>query len=89
MAARCRNSSCEVSRRLRSLLRAYDAAGRFGGEVFLLVLPGADACNARVVAERLGVACTDAVGFESSALILVADQALYRNKAAGRNRVEL
>jgi two-component system cell cycle response regulator len=102
---------CEVSRRMRSLLRAYDAAGRYGGEEFLLVLPGADACSAQVVAERLrehvhatpvtgesvshevsvsiGLACTDAVGFESSALILVADQALYRAKAAGRNRVEL
>jgi two-component system, cell cycle response regulator len=101
---------CEISHRIRSQLRAYDTAGRYGGEEFLLVLPGADERNARVVAERvrngvhatpvtgesfshevsvsIGLACTDAVGFESPALILVADQALYRAKAGGRNRVE-
>jgi two-component system cell cycle response regulator len=100
----------EIGRRIRSLLRAYDAAGRYGGEEFLLVLPGADACNARLVAERvrqgvhatpvtsesaslevsvsIGLACTDVVGFESSALMLVADDALYRAKAGGRNRIE-
>jgi two-component system, cell cycle response regulator len=102
---------CEISRRIRSLLRAYDAVGRYGGEEFLVVLPGADTSSARVVAERLrdgvhatpvtdesfnhevsvsiGLACSDTIGFESAALILAADQALYRAKAAGRNRVEL
>jgi two-component system cell cycle response regulator len=32
----------EVARRLKSDLRIYDVAGRYGGEEFLLVLPSCD-----------------------------------------------
>lgn len=32
----------EVARRLKSGLRVYDGAGRYGGEEFLLILPGCD-----------------------------------------------
>ena len=32
----------EVAKRLKSDLRTYDGAGRYGGEEFLLVLPGCD-----------------------------------------------
>jgi diguanylate cyclase (GGDEF)-like protein len=32
----------EVARRLKSDLRVYDGAGRYGGEEFLLILPGCD-----------------------------------------------
>jgi two-component system, cell cycle response regulator len=32
----------EVTKRLKSDLRAYDGAGRYGGEEFLLILPGCD-----------------------------------------------
>ncbi|MFC4123166.1 GGDEF domain-containing protein [Nonomuraea zeae] len=42
-----------VASTLRSQLRDYDVVGRFGGEEFVVLLPGADAHEARRVAERL------------------------------------
>jgi two-component system, cell cycle response regulator len=38
---------------MRSTLRPYDLLGRYGGEEFVVVLPGCDAAGARAVAERL------------------------------------
>jgi len=42
-----------VAARMLEHLRPYDAAGRYGGEEFLLVLPGCDLRNAEALAERL------------------------------------
>ncbi|MGN9845375.1 GGDEF domain-containing protein [Nonomuraea sp. H19] len=42
-----------VASTLRSQLRDYDVVGRFGGEEFVVLLPGADMHEARRVAERL------------------------------------
>ncbi|MFG1705214.1 GGDEF domain-containing protein [Nonomuraea sp. M3C6] len=42
-----------VAATLRSQLRDYDLVGRFGGEEFVVLLPGADVHEARQVAERL------------------------------------
>ena len=39
--------------RLQQSLRIYDFLGRYGGEEFLIVLPGCDADTASLVAERL------------------------------------
>ena len=43
----------EVGHRLVSALRSYDAVGRYGGEEFLIVVPGCDQLNLLVTAERL------------------------------------
>jgi diguanylate cyclase (GGDEF)-like protein len=43
----------ESARRMRSNIRTYDAIGRYGGEEFLLVLPGCDESGSLAQAERL------------------------------------
>jgi diguanylate cyclase (GGDEF)-like protein len=43
----------EASRRMNSVLRPYDAIGRYGGEEFLIVLPGCDQAATEAAAERM------------------------------------
>ena len=43
----------EVARRLRAAARPVDSVARFGGEEFVVILPGCGADDARTVAERL------------------------------------
>ena len=45
----------EAVSRMRTLLRPYDAMGRYGGEEFLVVLPGCTAQDAFRLAERLRI----------------------------------
>ncbi len=98
-----------VAALVRDSVRAHDIAGRYGGDEFCVVLPGATAEAAQVVAERIrarvaaatlerrhgvrtttsiGLAAFDAADPAPEAWIARADRALYRAKAAGRNRVE-
>jgi diguanylate cyclase (GGDEF)-like protein len=43
----------ESARRMRNNVRNYDAIGRYGGEEFLIVLPGCDEAGSMAQAERL------------------------------------
>ncbi len=100
----------EVARRMGGAVRPYDAAGRYGGEEFLLVLPGCGEDEAAALADRLracisatpidagtaGLRVTASVGVaawdgEASPddLLRSADEALYRAKRGGRDRVEI
>lgn len=47
---------CQVARTIMERKRSSDHAGRWGGEEFLLILPGANLVEAGVVAERMRVA---------------------------------
>lgn len=43
----------EVSERMKNNLRLYDSIGRYGGEEFLLVLPGCSRDEAEIIANRI------------------------------------
>lgn len=43
----------EVASRIKTCMRSYDSVGRYGGEEFLLVVPGCDQSQAFQVAEKI------------------------------------
>ena len=101
-------------RELESAVRSTDGVYRYGGEEFVVLLPGASMKDAALLAEilvkrvrNMGIAhsasgvnnvVTVSIGvaargpespLSGEALLKHADEALYRAKAEGRNRVAL
>lgn len=115
----------EVGRLIAAIVPPGAIAARYGGDEFVIILPGADAQSARPVAEALraaiaealllteageigpgeaGLHVTASVGVAAyhdhvgpfgsldrrqNALLRLADAAMYRSKAEGKNRVTL
>ena len=87
----------------KSNLREFDLIGRYGGDEFIIVLPGTNMHQALQIAERfrhkieltetphytisIGIASYPKDGTTVKTLIEAADEGLYKSKAKGKNKL--
>ena len=65
----------EATRRFHECLRPYDAIGRYGGEEFLIVLPGSDSSTAMKQAERIQASLSEnPIAISDSAIAITVSQ---------------
>lgn len=92
-----------MARTGETAIRGQDSIGRYGGDEFIILLPNLNAIDTKVIAERLrknieknsqphftislGVASYPDDGQSFKELLEAADQALYKSKERGKNRV--
>lgn len=93
----------ETAETVSANIRSEDILGRYGGDEFIVIMPGADQDRARHVAERIchaiakngymatvSIGATTFCGHETQGvkeLIAVADANLYQAKREGKNQV--
>lgn len=96
-----------VTSLVKGRLRLSDHFSRWGGEEFMIILPGTDIAGASSIAEKLRIiigsfdfreagrvtssfgVCEYDISINHEELIKRTDEALYRARESGRDRVEL
>jgi two-component system, cell cycle response regulator len=79
----------EVAHRLHSDLRSYDSVGRYGGEEFLLVLPGCDLSGALLRAEQIRAALSASpMRISAKERLVTVSMGVAVSKGSGEGEVE-